>query len=174
MACISRGPGPSETLIRTSDPGGTRVPPAGSSETTVPSGRFDLTGKELTVSPACSIRSTATSWLRPTTSGTATPPAAGLLPVETLIPTIDPFGALVPGGGAWETTIPFGCVEGIFDTLTRNPSLLSVAVADASVRPFSAGTSATLGPFETVSTIVVFFFTWLPPGGAWRMTRFFG
>ena len=63
------------------------------------------------MSPACSIRSTASAWLRPTTFGTATPPAAGLLPVETLIPTIDPFGALVPGGGAWETTIPFGCVD---------------------------------------------------------------
>ena len=126
------------------------------------------------MSPACSIRSTASAWLSPTTFGTATPPAAGLLPVETLIPTIDPFGALVPGGGAWETTIPLGWAAGIFDTLTRNPSLLSVAVADASVRPLSAGTVATLGPFETVSTTVVSLFTWLPPGGAWRMTRRFG
>ena len=118
----------------------TCVPPAGNSETTVPRGRCDATGKESTVSPTCSMRSTASPWLRPTTFGTTTRPA-GLPPFETLIPTIEPFGALLPGAGVWEITIPFGDAAGTCDTLNRKPSLLSVAVADAWVRPLSGGNS---------------------------------
>ena len=132
------------------------------------------TGKESTPSPACSIRSTATAWLRPTTSGTTTPPAAGLPPVETLIPTIDPLGTLVPADGAWETTTPLGSAEGTCETLTRKPSLLSVVVADASGQASHRRDPCRAWPLDTVSTTIEPFFACRPPGGAWLITRPFG
>jgi hypothetical protein len=61
-------------------------------------------------------------------------------PLETLIPTTDPFGTRVLGRGSWEITMPRGLRDSTLETLTSKPRVSSLAVAVASVRPVTRGT----------------------------------
>src|SRR6266545_1514685 len=177
-----RVPGPTETLIRTSECAVVREPPGGCCETTTPRGRLDRAGYESTRNPARSRRATACRCARPTTLGTVGRAATseGLValpcegPVETLIPMGDPFGAGVPDCGACATTMPLVSDEGTRETLTRKPRRRIVALAFASVSPSTAGTLEGRGPCETLSRTVDPLFASPPVAGACFTTRPFG
>src|SRR5215208_5970770 len=156
------------TVIVTTPPFVSGVPPSGSCASTTPSVAGSVTScvAVATSNPAPCRSASASDWVCRVTSGTCEVDG----PFETWSVTFVPAGTGVPATGCWATTMPFGSSESTSTRSTLNPAPLSAPNAFAYGWPTTFVTGTGFGPRETLIRTVDPRSTRSPAAGNWPIT----